>query len=430
MNWAILLGSAAISGGTNVIFEHASRAQRRGVNVSIITEAPVRPADHAWHPAGRSLRWLTYSQLAGQEFDVALATWWVTAYHLYRVPARRYGYFVQSIESRFYPETDRRTRGLVDATYALPTGFITEATWIRDYLGRHYGVAAELVHNGIRKDLFAPHGSSAAPRVAGRLRVLVEGSVNVPFKNVPRTIELCRQSRADEVWLLSPTPIESCPGVDRLFSCVPIHETPAIYRSCDVLVKLSYVEGMFGPPLEMFHCGGTSVVYAVTGHDEYIRDRENAVVCRPDDELAVVQALDRLKADPDLLARLKRGAAATAAGWPDWDSAAQRFEAAVTRLIEKDGCTRDQLVAHLPRVLDWLLFRQNQQEVALSSQARLLEERWSAMQEMERMIQERDATVAAQARLLDERWAAMQAMERLIRDHSRAPESPRGSRPG
>jgi hypothetical protein len=71
-----------------------------------------------------------------------------------------------------------------------------------------------------------------------------------------------------------------------------------------------------------------------------------------------------------------------------------------------------------------------ERDVRAAAQARLLDERWSAMQDMERMIQERDATVAAQARLLDERWAAMQAMERLIRDHSRAPESPRGSRPG
>jgi hypothetical protein len=42
-------------------------------------------------------------------------------------------------------------------------------------------------------------------------------------------------------------------------------DTPLVYRSCDILGKLSYVEGMFGPPLEMFHCGWTAIVYNVTG---------------------------------------------------------------------------------------------------------------------------------------------------------------------
>jgi len=94
------------------------------------------------------------------------------------------------------------------------------------------------------------------------------------FKNVEKTIELCLQSDADEIWLLTSTEISEYPGVDKCFSRVAIEKTPEIYRSCDVLVKLSYVEGMFGPPLEMFHCGGTAIVYDVTGHDEYIKHKK------------------------------------------------------------------------------------------------------------------------------------------------------------
>ena len=78
--------------------------------------------------------------------------------------------------------------------------------------------------------------------------------------------------------------VEAVAGVDRVFSRVPILETPRVYRSCDVLVKLSYIEGMFGPPLEMFHCGGTAIVYRVTGHEQYIRHDDNSLVVTPDDE--------------------------------------------------------------------------------------------------------------------------------------------------
>lgn len=419
MRWAILLGSPAISGGTNVLFEHAVRAKRRGVSVAIITEAAVCAADHAWHPAGGEFEWLTYAQAAERTFDVAIASWWATAYQLYRIRAEQYLYFVQSIESRFYPATETRTRRLADRTYALPVGFITEATWIRDYLKREHAVDAALVHNGIRKDLFQPVGPAAAPRRAGRLRVLVEGSLAASFKNVPRTIALCRESSAEEVWLLTPTPVDRIEGADRLFSCIPIQETPAVYRACDVLVKLSYVEGMFGPPLEMFHCGGTSIVYDVSGHDEYIRDNENAIVCRTDDEQAVIRALNRLKDDAGLLARLKRGAAATAAQWPDWDAAAGQFYAAVERLHRSGAYPRARLLAHLPEMLDWLMERQSQQEAAIASQGEMLRERWDALQAMERMIQERDATIAAQSAMCEERWAAIQSMERMIQERDR-----------
>ena len=92
---------------------------------------------------------------------------------------------------------------------------------------------------------------------------------------------------------------------------------------------------MFGPPLEMFHCGGTAVVYDVTGHDEYIVDGENALVVTTDDESGVVAAINRLKADPALLLSLKEGARRTAAAWPDWSDVSPRFADALRRIADQ-----------------------------------------------------------------------------------------------
>ena len=77
-------------------------------------------------------------------------------------------------------------------------------------------------------------------------------AINSRIKNVPKTIEICRESEADEIWLLTSSAVDTYEGVDRVFSRLPIEDTAKVYRSCDVLVKLSLVEGMFGPPLEMF----------------------------------------------------------------------------------------------------------------------------------------------------------------------------------
>lgn len=343
MKWGIFLGSAAVGGGTYVIFQHAVYAHEHGEEVTILTERPVNREELFWHEDAGKLVWKTIGEAAEDIYDVVICTWWRLVYEAYRIKAKRYLYFVQSVESRFYTESEKPLRQLAEATYMLPMEMITEATWIRDYLHEHYNKNPVLVHNGIRKDVYCEDGICTASREPGRLRVLVEGPVDVDFKNVPRTIALCRESAADEIWLLTASGIDEYPGVDRVFSRVPIHETPPIYRSCDVIVKLSYVEGMFGPPLEMFHCGGTAVTYDVTGYDEYIIDGYNGLVIHRDDEAAVVEAINRLKTEGGLLERLKAGALETAGRWIDWDTSSQRFCQAVSDFC-KEKAKADQTV--------------------------------------------------------------------------------------
>ncbi len=344
MRIGILLGSAGISGGTYVIYEHASRLKARGHQVTMITRDPVAPDVYTWHPAASSLRWQSVAEAKKPRFDVIVATWWQSVFLLHEFNAARAVYFVQSIESRFFaPENpaDHDTRDnsvwmqLCESTYSYNIPMLTEARWIRKYLYENFNRQAWLVPNGIRKDIYRPDGGSEAPRKKNRLRVLIEGPVNVFYKNVPKSVELCRKAGVGEVWLMTSSPVSDYPGVDRVFSQVPVERTAAIYRSCDLLLKLSYVEGMFGPPLEMFHCGGTAVVYDVTGHDEYIRHGENAYVVRRDDDRRVIEMLQRLLNDAEELERLKGGALETAAAWPDWETASAQFEAALQEICEQ-----------------------------------------------------------------------------------------------
>jgi len=345
MKVCFLIGSPEIGGGTYVIYEHALHLQEIGWNVTVLSIWPPNRAFQPWHRALELLRFATIAEVAGEEFDLAVATWWRTIYDLLpHVRAGRYCYFVQSIESWFYRNSDVAVRNLVNATYLLPMPGVTEARWIRAHLAEQFGHDYHLVANGCRKDDYRAEGPVIAPRQPGRLRVLVEGPLGVDFKNVARTIALARRSVADEIWLLTSSPLSRFPGVDRVFSRVPTSECGAIYRSCDVLVKLSTIEGMFGPPLEMFHCGGTAIVYDVTGHDEYISDGRNAIVVRTGDEEAVVAAIGRLRHDPALLARLKKGALDTAAAWPDWAQASSRFAAAMRAVLAGPPADRQRLL--------------------------------------------------------------------------------------
>lgn len=325
MKWAFLINSPDISGGIYVIFEHAIRFKQSGIEIYMITENKVEKDYLDWHPEAKELTWVTFSQVQEMKFDLAIATLWRTVYELYRINAKTYAYFVQSIESRFYSPKELSLRKLVESTYMLPLNFVTEVHWIQDYLKEHFDQNSSVVLNGIRKDIYLENGKAFSERVPGKLRVLIEGPLKVPFKNVERTIDLCRRSLADEIWLMTSSVPSGNLKVDKIFSRVPIHKTPLVYRSCDVLVKLSYVEGMFGPPLEMFHCGGTAVVYNVTGHDEYIQHNYNALVVNMNDEKKVIEYINQLKKDPVLLNKLKIGALKTAAQWPSWDESSNKF---------------------------------------------------------------------------------------------------------
>jgi O-antigen biosynthesis protein len=366
-----------ISGGFNVIFRHAMELARGGITVAIVCKTPVTAEHVGWHPIAEmadhpNLLWLDHNEALSHRFDLAIATWWRTFFDLWKVQADRYAYFVQSIESRFYPLEERVTRAAVDATYEAPLGIITEARWIRDYLQRVHGRDAALATNGIDKAIFTEIGSVISPRSPGRLRVLVEGALDASFKNVPASIRLAREGGADEIWLLSPAAADTVEGIDRVFSRIAQAQVANIYRSCDVILKLSLVEGMFGPPLEMFHCGGTAIVYNVTGHDEYIVHGHNALVAERHDDAAVVRFIRQLKDFPPFLEALKANARETAAQWPDWPAATAQFREAMEWAAAKAAFGRDSLGLYSRRI--WTLVESSWRQAEVAEQLLLARE--------------------------------------------------------
>ena len=322
----ILVGSMAISGGTYVIVQHAAYLHDSGYEVTLAVQEPFTFQTLTWHDLTAKLRCIPIEEAKSETFELVVATWWKTALELHQFNSSRYAYFVQSIESRFYPAVEEPLRALVDSTYQLPASYVTEASWIRQYLDKKYGHDVALVRNGIRKDIYKITGPVMKFRDPNsQPRVLIEGPFGVSFKNTALGVRIAREAGAREIYLLTGSSVKWIPGVSRVFSQVPMNVTPDIYRSCDILLKLSTVEGMFGPPLEIFHCGGTAIVFDVTGHDEYIVDGQNSCVVRCGDLDAVTSTLRRLLNDRAELTRLQTGALKTAESWPSWDESSAEF---------------------------------------------------------------------------------------------------------
>ncbi len=334
-----LVGSVALSGGTYVILQHASYLRDQGYEVTLAVQEPFDRHTFSWHDRTDRLRIVPFIEGQGEHFDLVVATWWKTALELFTFHAPRYAYFVQSIESRFYPDQEEPLRKLVDATYRLPVSYVTEASWIVRYLKESFHQDVSLVRNGIRKDIYTMEGRSLETRCQGRPRVLVEGHFGVPFKNTALAIHVARKAGASDIWVMTGSPVDWIPGVSRVFSRVPIHKTPEIYRSCDILLKLSTVEGMFGPPLEMFHCGGTALVFDVSGHEEYIRANDNAIVIKDRNINHAISELRRLLSDQERLLTLQHKAGETARAWPGWAQSSEEFSQWVGNVLKQPPST-------------------------------------------------------------------------------------------
>lgn len=346
MKIGFVITSSGISGGHNIIFEHAFNLQERGHQVELLVDHTDQfKFAYQWHDRTSFLNFRSIEDIRDKHsYDIAIATNYHSVFHLPRIIAKQYSFFMQAKESDFIHNDDIPHKKWILSVLDFKLPAIVSATWMAEYLSKYHDQEAFVCLSGIRKDLFNLDGIKTKPILDKDLRVLVEGPLNVPHKNVESTLELCLASEAKEVWLLtSSSNSKNIPPGVRIFSAINIQDLGKIYRSCDVLVKLSTSEGMFGPPLEIFHCGGTAITYNVSGHEEYLVDGVNSLVIPMGDENLALKAINSLSEDTLLLNRLKGGAKKTAEEWPDWEASSIRFEEGLIWASNNTQITRDAL---------------------------------------------------------------------------------------
>lgn len=318
MKIAYLIPGTGISGGIAVICQHVNRLSAMGHDVCMVIQSGQLEID--WFP-NQKVRVIPIEEYP-QDTDILVATGWTTSFVAAKLPARQKFYFVQSDETRFHPPEDPY-RYLTALSYLFDFNYFTEAHWIREWLMDNFGHIAEVIPNGLDETIWHP-AQPLAPK-GNRLRVLLEGAIDLPYKGMEDAFNVIKDLDV-EVWCVSsygtPKPEWKC---DRFFTEYPMSEMHRIYSSCDILLKMSRVEGFFGPPMEMMACGGAVVVGKVTGYDEYIVDEYNALVVNTGDIPAAGSAILRLINDPELRKTLIENGKKTAAEWK-WESSIDRLE--------------------------------------------------------------------------------------------------------
>jgi glycosyltransferase involved in cell wall biosynthesis len=353
---AFLINDLQLSGGIGVVLHHARElGTRHGFDVSLVL-AREQNLESWDYDALEHVHVVSLTEAQRDRFYVAVCTWWGTALVLFTLTADRYAYFVQSLEDRFYQPHDLQ-RMSATLTLDLPVAFITEARWIADTLAEiRPDARCHLVRNGIDKEIFAGP-ESVTPRLEGPLRILVEGHPTVWFKHVGeavRATELMTEPRHVTLVTAERDAAADLPA-DRLLGPVAHRELANLYGEHEVVLKLSSVEGMFGPPLEGFHMGATCVVTPVTGHEEYVTHAWNGLVCDWDDPRGTARLLDLLARDRFLLHFLRGNALLTARGWPSWRQQGQFMAGALRAIAHRPAPRLPAPTAALTRDLRALL---------------------------------------------------------------------------
>jgi O-antigen biosynthesis protein len=331
---AFLLPDNRISGGNIVVFRQARNLSENGFDVSLIFLS----AEYGLGTPMGMGRVFSEIDLDVESFAVVFATWWETWFLLPHIKSDHYAYFVQSDERRFYSAKEIARRQLVRTTYAKNfCHIVTEAAWIKDMFATEFSRGAAHTPNGVDLKVFSPSQNWGREDQHNKLRILIEGPGRVGFKRVGFCFDVLKAAGSErfDIELVSTDGFikkEWRKICNAVHSRVSQTELAGIYRRNDLLLKLSTVEGVFGPPLEMMACGGTAIVSDVSGHEEYIKDSVNAVVVPKDNLAATVEALNKLDQNRVKLQELKREGLRTASEM-NWDKKVPIFLKAVNQIV-------------------------------------------------------------------------------------------------
>lgn len=314
---AYIVNALAISGGMQIVIRHVNELQKRGYNVCIISMADYDSS--SWLKVNCPVY---YIRNCSQEFlegiSIMIGTHWSTAPYVSLSKAKRKIYFVQSDERRFILEKkyNKNLISYITETYKADMEFMTEAIWIQRWLKDEFNKDAYYVPNGLDQQIFFKDKPILKKSV--KKRVLIEGQINFWLKGVEEAYEAVRGLDC-EIWIVSSwgKPPKHW-KYDKFFEKVPFEKMRNIYSACDIFIKMSKVEGFFGPPMEAMTCGCAVVVGKVSGYDEYIKHRYNALVVEKGDVQKAREYVNLLINDDILRNKLIENGLKVANNW-SWD---------------------------------------------------------------------------------------------------------------
>lgn len=292
--------STQISGGVMVIGQHLKYLQKRGYNVSFITQ-----------DGEKNLRWLDnfsvpvvpynyFKNSKSKLLDVAVATLWSTVDAVQKTTAKNKYYLVQNKEHFFYSKKDVNFKR-AKRTYSTDINFLTVSKWCQKWLKDDFEKNSQYIPNGISRSVFYKVKSLKTKN--NKIRILIEGNPSDSYKNVDESFKIINKLNKNEfeIWFISyGGKPKKWYYYDKFFQKIPYGEMKKYYSSCNIFLKTSILESFSYPPLEMMACGGVCVVAENGGNKEYIKNNYNALTYKLGDIDVAVQKIRELATNEEL----------------------------------------------------------------------------------------------------------------------------------
>jgi glycosyltransferase involved in cell wall biosynthesis len=322
-----------LSGGIRIIIQVANALAKKGHRVRIIVPdyaaiPPFRLDDSVQLEIKRTcsakllrrVYYLLYLSLTStRESDICFATGFKTSYFLclskwLRLSRTRLVYLIQHYEALSLAGNsdpwNRVLSFLVRLSYRLPLKRIAVSHWVKDMIADENTV---VIRNGVDVSTFRPGngtrnaaadfvvGTIAAPAVWKGYRVFLD-AINQMSEE---------QKRNMKVIVATPLQVGLPSGVAaELLKPADDGELAYFYRSCDVFVWSSFIEGFGLPGLEAMACGAAVITTACGGVSEYASN-SNCLMVSPGDSRAIAESIIRLRENRALRSSLRENALKT-----------------------------------------------------------------------------------------------------------------------
>jgi len=358
-----------MSGGVRAIFEIANGLSRRGHEVTITSIQ----GDHSWFPLDAEVIYvnkpnlpkflnhlyklkngtdLTYPQLelSLQKYkiepdlmkpltetipdcDINVATWFLTAFAVYRSGKGIPFFFFQDFLEMIQPLGQYYIKMFEESLY-LPINIITGSQWLKDWINKNYMKNAVVSGYGIDHDVFYPRQSILndikGTKIMGIFSRGSEYKGGTDFINALNIVSeeikdlnlilVCNNVTFENLIKNNDTKFEYT-----FFESPDDNKLAELYSSSDLFVFTSHIEGYGLPPLESMACGTPVVTTDCLGVRDFVIDGNNSLLVPPKNPKAIAGAILKVLKNSDLSNKLEINGIKTAQK-SAWDNTVDIFE--------------------------------------------------------------------------------------------------------
>jgi glycosyltransferase involved in cell wall biosynthesis len=362
MRITFLIPAVSLSGGVRVVATYASRLQRRGHQVLVVSRPPPMPtlkeraqsflSGNGWstrfrretsHFHGLDIdvrlieEWRPITDADLPNADVVIATWWATAEWVAQLSSSKGAkvHFIQGDDQLVFAREREELRKRITATWFLPMHKIVVSKWLQDLVWERCGsCSVSLVPNSVDTTLFwsEPRGMQRVPTVGLTYATpplkgvdICLDAFSIAKRQLP-TLQLLAYG-ADSPSKQLPLPA----GVG--YSLRPSQRTIAgIYSVCDGWLFGSRYEGFGLPILEAFACR-TPVVATPAGAAPELLAGGGGMLVKPENPDSMAEAIVRLCTMPEERWKALSCIAHATAHEYNWDHATDLLEQAFNLAI-------------------------------------------------------------------------------------------------